>query len=1514
MNKYKVVLSNNSIYKEISLNSDKQRVKVGTGIDCDIRLHKELFFDSIEIIFTTNSGEWFVYCSDNLYLSVGDVRKLMTKKLAHGDILEVYYRGADTLAFKIEFMIDFEDERKKYDRAIELSSATKITMGANPSFDICLSSEFVKLDDIELCKQNDVWVLMINQTTYGIYHNGKKAQAGERFVEGDFLSISDYSFYFKEDKLWTQKRQDLMIKGLRYNDKKVSDGYPKFNRSTRIRTVVNNEKIEILDPPSRPQKPKNDIFLRLLPSIGMILTAGIMAFLGGMMIAMSIISGIMAIITTIMAIREGNKDYKKALVEREKKYKIYIENKKKEIENARNQERIDLEEIYVSHQVEIERLNLFSSELFDRTRNDTDFLCVQLGTGDVLSQRQVQYKKQEKLEVEDELQQIPEEICEEFKYVHNAPVVCDFKAVNAVGIVGSLEYRFEMMKNIVIDLVARQYFSDLKMFFVVEEVHKEQIQWLRFLPYVNNDEEENISRNIVCDDESKKIVFEYLYKEFSRRTQEKKNLQNHTVSDSNIVIFFYDEYGFKSHPISKFVEKAKDIGVTFIFFGEFVEDIPQGCENIIAIKDKQNSVLINTQNRSEAVNFEYPHIETSIAREIVSILAPVYTEEISLESTLTKNITMFELLHVFSADEIDLEKNWKTSQVFKSMAAPIGVSTTGVVWLDLHDKAHGPHGLVAGTTGSGKSEILQTYILAMATLFHPYEVAFVIIDFKGGGMVNQFRKLPHLLGAITNIDGKEINRSLKSVKAELQKRQRLFAEAEVNHIDKYIKKYKKGEITVPLPHLIIIVDEFAELKAEQPDFMAELISAARIGRSLGVHLILATQKPAGQVDDQIWSNSRFKLCLKVQDQADSNEVLKSPVAAEIKEPGRAYLQVGNNEIFELFQSAYSGASEKTDDLNVKEFTIYTLTESGKRIPVFCQKRRKSNQDEQTQLDAIVQYISRYCMNLKIAKLSDICMPPLSTCMEYRLIQKSTSEHYTVKIGVYDDPDNQYQGEYTVALDNSNLIIIGSSQTGKTNMLQNIIRSLTDNYTPKEVNIYIIDFASMVLKNFEKLNHIGGVVCPSEDEKLKNLFKLLKAEIETRKQKLVSAGVSSFVAYREAGENNLPLIVLIIDNLRVLRELYFQEDDSEIMNLCREGLAVGICVIIANAGSGELQYRYLSNFSTKIALYCNESTEYANLFNGKYDRIDNIPGRCIVEVDKKCYECQSYLAFRGEKEIDRVQEIKKHIVKVNAAFKNSFAKRIPLVPDMLTKGFMIEQFGHYMENCFSIAVGLDYATVSPVVIDFATLGVLGITGREGAGRHNWIQYCVDMLDTMYSEMSKVYVVDDIGKRLSPLKEKKNVVAYSMIAEDAVSLIIEVEKQLKERYDALVSGDEIVLQKAELLMIIIENQDALDAICNNLDSLAAYQNIIGKYKNMKVCIIVFMENVNIPYMSPQILKDIRDQQKLIYFDDLSNMKIFDVYPSISRMFKKPIELGDGYYIRDNEYIKLKTPVSFHANRRK
>jgi S-DNA-T family DNA segregation ATPase FtsK/SpoIIIE len=1500
MNRYRITLSSNSIYKEVELAADAQQVKIGTGMDCDVRLRKELFFAPIELLFIKIGEEWSVHCSDNLYLITcgNDIRKLITKKLVHGDVLLLKYQESDNLVFTMDFHIDFDDGKKKYERIIDVSGISSFTIGADLDCNIAIKSEYVKDDIIVFHENAEGYEVNIQNTTYGVYINAKKAKDRDILKNGDFISISDYFFYYKDDKIWTQISSEMTIHSLNYVDVPMNATYPKFNRNTRVKIVVCDDKIEILDPPAKPQKPKNNLFMRLLPSLGMLIIAGVMAFYGGMMIIMSAISGGMALLTTIMSIKEGNKEYKESSAERIEKYNAYIEKKKKEIEESREQEHIELEELFVNQNIEQERFATFSSNLFDRSREDDDYLCIRLGSGDVLSQREIDYKKQEKLEIEDDLQLIPEQLCDEYKNVHNAPIVCDLKEINAMGVVGEAPYRMELMKNIVIDIVARQYFTDVKMVFVAEKENKNQIQWLRYLPHVYNDTIGG--RNIVCDDESKNLIFEFLYKELTIREQNKSFTEN-------MIVFFYDEYGFKRHPISKFVDKAKELGITFIFFGNTLADIPQGCNYIVSIQNSHNATLINTQNRSITSEFVYQNIHTTQAEKIVKFLAPVYTEEISLSGTLTKNISMFELLNILSVEDIDLKSRWNNSQVFKSMAAPLGVSKTGVVSLDLHDKAHGPHGLVAGTTGSGKSEILQTYILAMATLYHPYEVAFLIIDFKGGGMVNQFKELPHLLGAITNIDGKEVNRSLKSIKAELQKRQRLFAEADVNHIDKYIRKYQTGEVEVPMPHLIIIVDEFAELKAEQPEFMKELISAARIGRSLGVHLILATQKPSGQVNEQIWSNSRFKLCLKVQSQEDSNEVLKSPLAAEIKEPGRAYLQVGNNEIFELFQSAYSGASEKMDDAGVKEFTIVSLTESGKRIPVYAQRKKKRCEGNATQLDAIVQYVAGYCRRIHLPKLSDICLPSLETCIDFTVSERNRENpgNYNVEIGVYDNPENQYQGIYAVDLGSNNLIIIGSSQSGKTNVLQNIIRSLSTKYTPDEVNIYIIDFASMVLKNFEKLHHVGGVVCPTEDEKLKNLFKLLNSEIETRKEKLMSVGVSSFTAYKEAGGKELSLIVLLIDNLTVLKELYFQDDD-ELLSLCREGLTVGISIVIANSQTTGIGYKYLSNFSARMALYCNDSTEYSSLFDHCSERVESIPGRAIVEIDKGQYECQSYLAFKGQKEIDRVYDIKNYINDVNAANKHVMARRIPLIPASITKGFMLEQFSHYMEDSFSIVSGLDYATVTPFVLDFASLGVLAVTGSEGSGRHNWIKYSVDMIATRYPNMSKVYVLDSVEKKLISMKENNNVVLYSMIAEDAIKYIIEIEMQLKERYEALVAGNEDALKDAELLLMVIDNPDALFAICNHSDGLAAYKNIIGRYKNMKVGIVTFVENANISYSAPEIMKNIRDQRNMMYFDDICNMKIFDVPLAISRKFKKAIELGDGYYIKDNECIKLKTAV--------
>ena len=1241
-NRYKIILSGNQIYKEAELPADMERVTVGTGIDCTVRLRRDLFFESIQIEFVKESGGWRATCSDNIYFTEGDIRKYMTRKVIHGDTLEVRYQESEGLVFRIDFQIDFDSGSHRCERMINLDRYQTISIGNNSAYEIALSGVYAKREFVRLTRGQGGWTLEVMNSEYGVYHNGKKTEQKEWIKDGDFFSVADYYFFLKGNALWAEIRSDLTVNGLGFGDYPERNGYPRFSRNTRLKTVICEDKIEILDPPSKPQKPKSNLFMKLFPSFGMLIAAGAMAFMGGTMIIFSLISCTIAIITAVVGVMEGKKEFREKTANRIEVYQKYIASKRQEIEECRNREWTERNEIYIPAEQEIQQVETFSPDLFDRTPQDEDFLCVRLGSGPIESARQVNYKKQEKLEIEDDLSLLPEQTASFYKELQNAPVICDLKNVNAVGITGEEADRFELLKLIVTDVALRHFAADVKLFFVAEKEHAGRMHLFRFLPgayCVQTD-----TRGIVTDDESKTLIFEYLYKELTMRAQEKR-------SYPHLLIFFYDEYGYKKHPISQFTEKGKDLGVTFLFFGQTRADIPVGCDYVVQLSGGYRGVLINAAEKSKTVPFVSSQISDTLAVRIVRTLAPVCTDEVSLEGELIKNISMFKMLNILSVEDLDLKARWSASKVTKSMAAPVGVSKTGIVMLDLHDKAHGPHGLVAGTTGSGKSEILQTYILSMATLYHPYEAAFVIIDFKGGGMVNQFAQLPHLLGAITNIDGNAINRSLKSIKAELQKRQKYFAQADVNHIDKYIRKYKAGEVSEPLPHLIIIVDEFAELKAEQPEFMKELISAARIGRSLGVHLILATQKPAGQVNEQIWSNSRFKLCLKVQSKEDSNEVLKSPLAAEIKEPGRAYLQVGNNEIFELFQSAYSGVPEREDEGTGKAFTIYEVPDGGKKVPVYVKKKNKGQEGMNNQLEAIVSYVSEYFRSIQIPQLPDICLPPLRECIEFPPVSKEAVQEqkkevgFYAWIGVYDDPDHQNQDQYAVNLSAANMIIIGSAQTGKTTILQNVIRSLSEQYTPDEVAIYIIDFASMVLKNFETLNHVGGVVSSSEDEKLKNLFKMLWEEMETRKEKLLSVGVSSFVAYKEAGRTDMKQIVLIIDNLTALKELYFQDDD-ELLNLCREGITVGISIVIANAQTAGIGYKYLSSFSNRIALFCNDGNEYSAIFEHCNRRLEHLPGRCFAEVDKQILECQAYLPFAGEKEFERAEAIRGYIEKRN----------------------------------------------------------------------------------------------------------------------------------------------------------------------------------------------------------------------------------------------------------------------------
>ena len=851
----------------------------------------------------------------------------------------------------------------------------------------------------------------------------------------------------------------------------------------------------------------------------------------------------------------------------------------------------------------------------------------------------------------------PETIALKYEKLPQAPVLIPLKDVTMVGIVGNKNMIYEHLKVMLVDLCVRHSYQDVQVGLMFSKEDYQKWEWVKWLRHINN--ETTGLRNIAYDDQSYKLLAENLYKELmNRENGSEEGGSNKKNFHTRYVIFITEMFDIMSHPLSRFFHTAEDYGVTFVFCSEAEELLPD-CQKLIRLSDAGNE-LFDSRNAGNVLRYMSYYLQDQSVRRFSEKMACVSVDEVSLESQLTKSITLFHMLGIFKAEDLDLKKRWEESKVYKSMAVPMGVDAKNeIVYLDLHEKGHGPHGLVAGTTGSGKSELLQTYILSTATLFHPYEVSFVIIDFKGGGMVNQFKDLPHLAGSITDIDGREIDRSLMSIHAELNKRKELFAQAGVNQIDAYIKKYRAKEVRIPLPHLILIVDEFAELKADQPEFMKELISTARIGRSLGIHLILATQKPSGVVDAQIWSNSRFRLCLKVATPEDSKEMLKTPLAAEIREPGRAYLQVGNDEIFQLFQSAYSGGSADSEiSMGQRDYHICSVELNGVKDEIFVSKYEKKQGEDITQLQNVVDYIHRYCDEQEIAHLPGICLPSLSTVIRTdELVYSHYTQEISVPVGIYDDPELQVQNPVELFVSRDNTYIVGSSQMGKTILLQTILYGLMRRYTSEQVNFYLVDCGSMVLKIFEQAPHVGGVVLSNENDKCKNLFKLLFHFVDERKKILSQSGVGNYAAYLEAGHTDMPMIVVAIDNFAAFKE-FFPNETDQIGSLSREAIGVGISLIITAATSNALSYRVLANFGVKLALNCNDPNEYGNLFGHCRMTPRENPGRGIFVLDKRLLEWQVAIFGKSDKEAERSQELMAFL----QTLQGRKARIIPVIPE------------------------------------------------------------------------------------------------------------------------------------------------------------------------------------------------------------------------------------------------------------
>ena len=1183
-----------------------------------------------------------------------------------------------------------------------------------------------------LVKKEQTWTCQL--LSGKLYHNHKLvSEATFPLAFGDELAIGDVTFKLYPEEFGVEGAVEVspyLVPRLHSRYDFYKD-YPEYHRSPRIIYRSSEDKILINPPGAEPQKPSDELLKLIMPPLIMVgVTLLITIFQPrGLYIIATVSMSVVSVIFSVQGFFKNRKKYKEDKKERVELYHLYLKDKAKDLEQLSRKQREGMFYHFPAIEDLTKMVKRYDSRIYEKTPLHFDFLAYRLGLGKVPTSYELKYGQEERSGKKDALEEEGYALFQAHQKIDNLPIVASLNR-GPVGYVGPRPIVLEQLQLLVAQLAVFHSYHDLTIIPIIPEEEKESWDWMRWLPHATL-QDMNV-RSFVYNQRTRDQVLNSLNQILKlRKAQKEEEKANDTkIFHPHYVVLITDETLILDHVIMEFFrEDPTELGCSIIYVADVLSSLSENIQTVISIKDRNQGQLLLQEGVLRELDFQLDHFPEGYDKEAISRgLAPLKHIQ-QLKSSIPDSVTFLEMYQAETFNDLKVLSRWESHAPYQSLAVPIGLrGKDDLVYLNLHEKAHGPHGLIAGTTGSGKSETIQSYILSLAVNFHPHDVAFLLIDYKGGGMANLFKDLPHLLGTITNLDGAQSMRALASINAEIHRRERLFGQYGVNHINQYQKKFKLGEATEPLPHLFLISDEFAELKVNQPDFIKELVSIARVGRSLGVHLILATQKPSGVVDDQIWSNSRFKLALKVADRGDSMEMLRTADAAEITQTGRAYLQVGNNEVYELFQTAWSGADyqPEKDQLGIEDHTIYLINELG-QYEVLNQDLSGLDMAEEikevpTELDVIVQEINHLHQQEGIAAVAQPWLPPLKeriTLDELDKVvpieawQKRTAP--SVLIGVADIP--QAQKQEAVAIDLSkdgNILLYGSPGTGKTTFLQTAAMDLARKQSPENLTMYLLDFGTNGLAPLTQLPHVADSLLLDQTEKIQKFIRIINRELDRRKKLLSEHGVGTIALYREVTGKQEPTMVILMDSYESMKDEPYETDLFKLfMRISREGLSIGVHLIITASRQNNLRAQLYSNFKHQLTLPQNDISEVRGIVGATplAATMEDIKGRALMKRDEVDV-VQFALPVAGDNDIQIINNLRDQVQNLKEMWTGHTPAGIPMVPDELTEAAFYgrEDVAALLDEG-KVPLGLDLETVEPVTWDPDLSNLLYLTSKE-----------------------------------------------------------------------------------------------------------------------------------------------------------------------------------------------------------
>ncbi len=974
-----------------------------------------------------------------------------------------------------------------------------------------------------------------------------------------------------------------------------------FIRPPRLDPRYAGQEFEAPEPPKRPEKPRFPFLSLIIP----ILLGGVLYLITRSMLSLVFIalSPLMVVGYAVESMVTGRRTYRKAV----STFRTDLKALAAEAAQAAAVEVASRLREHPSTLDCVEAVRRRSPLLWTRRPDDPGFMELRLGLGRQASRSVVKLPSGKDLPRD--LVAEAADVARQYATVDGVPVLATPAQHGALGIAGARDVALSVAHALVVQAVSLHSPAEVVLAAFAVDERARDWEWLKWLPHTTSPHSPLGARHLASTEEDAIALVSTIEETVALRAGEE------TGPSPAVFVIVEDATPVERSRLVELAERGWRHGVYVLWLAGDVTQLPSACRTFIEVRSASNVGGAGYVHSGESVApLLVELLDPRVAAEMGRALAPVVDigARIDDDSDLPRTVSLLAVGdRPAVADPDYVVENWRQTAKGGSLRAVIGRTAFGPHVLDL--RADGPHALVGGTTGSGKSELLQAWVLAMGAAHSPQRLTFMLIEYKGGSAFKDLALLPHTVGNFTDLDPHLVRRALTSLRAELRQREKFFARHQAKDL---VELERKGVPDTP-PSLVIVVDEFAALVKELPEFVDGVVDVAQRGRSLGVHLILATQRPAGVINDNLRANTNLRLGLRMADESDSTDVLGSPQAAffDPSIPGRAVSKTGPGRLVP-FQTGYAGGwtseAPPTPEITLEELRF------GARIVWAVPEPDQSNVDLGVpDIQRMIGAISLAHQGTRQRRPRQPWLPALAAIYDLATVETRRVDTHLV-FGVRDRPEQQEQSPIAFEPDaQGNLAVFGTGGSGKSVLLRTLAIAAGFTIRGGPCHVYGLDFGARGLSMLEGLPHVGSIIPGADTDRTIRLIDWLTQLIAERSERYSAVGAGAITDYRaQAGEPNEPRILVLLDGLAAFRQAYESVDKMKYFDafcqIAADGRAVGVHTIISADRPGSVPSALASAIQTRVVLRMADPNDYGALgvptdvLNSK-----SVPGRGLL---------------------------------------------------------------------------------------------------------------------------------------------------------------------------------------------------------------------------------------------------------------------------------------------------------------